>query len=421
MPVPDIPGTKLPEGQQLMFLRDHVRELCRLNSTKFPGAQPVSFNKQSLDLLLKEDFWVCEKSDGQRVLVLIVVPPATGQQEVFLIDRKNNYYQVHNLSFPHHNPNSPEAAAFMGQRTNTLVDGELVVDTISPEQTKLRLLLFDCLVIDGENVTRKPFGRRYARLSSHLYPPYKSYMAKNKMAQVMAPFEVQVKPMDLAYGIEKVLLGRMKHLHHESDGLIFTSFPSGYTCGTDPKILKWKPPQDNTIDFKLELRFPPDLQNDPSGATPDYRAKPFIKLMQHSHGHHHELFDYLEMSDEEWERWKQSGEQLDDRIVECAWRPREEGSDEFEWHIFRIRDDKQYANHKSTVKRILESIKDGVQQQELIDLAPAIRAAWKTPEREKFRQSINRSKGKNVVPFIRGGGGPGPPMRRGGMPGINRR
>lgn len=35
MPVPDIPGTKVPEGQQLMFLRDHVRELCRLNSTKY--------------------------------------------------------------------------------------------------------------------------------------------------------------------------------------------------------------------------------------------------------------------------------------------------------------------------------------------------------------------------------------------------
>ena len=34
MSVPDIPGTKLPEGQQLMFLRDHVRELCRLNTIK---------------------------------------------------------------------------------------------------------------------------------------------------------------------------------------------------------------------------------------------------------------------------------------------------------------------------------------------------------------------------------------------------
>lgn len=42
MPVPDIPGTKLPEGQQLMFLRDHVRELCRLNTTKYVSLQNPS-------------------------------------------------------------------------------------------------------------------------------------------------------------------------------------------------------------------------------------------------------------------------------------------------------------------------------------------------------------------------------------------
>lgn len=62
--------------------------------TRFPGAQPVSFNKQSLDVMLKKEyvfclinvsFWVCEKSDGLRVLLLIVVPPATNIQEVYLV------------------------------------------------------------------------------------------------------------------------------------------------------------------------------------------------------------------------------------------------------------------------------------------------------------------------------------------------
>ena len=32
-------------------------------------------------------FWVCEKSDGQRVLVLIAINKATGRQEVFLVSR----------------------------------------------------------------------------------------------------------------------------------------------------------------------------------------------------------------------------------------------------------------------------------------------------------------------------------------------
>lgn len=73
---------------------------------RFPGSQPVSFDYRTLDLLMQEEyvhinecmsrrenqyltssfcsFWVCEKSDGVRVLVMIVCPPA-GQQEVYLV------------------------------------------------------------------------------------------------------------------------------------------------------------------------------------------------------------------------------------------------------------------------------------------------------------------------------------------------
>ncbi|KAG2154066.1 hypothetical protein DEU56DRAFT_725956 [Suillus clintonianus] len=39
--------------------------------------------------------------------------------------------------------------------------------------------------------------------------------------------------------------------------------------------LKWKPPSENSIDFKLVLQFPP-LKSTPS--KPDYHAKPFFAL-----------------------------------------------------------------------------------------------------------------------------------------------
>lgn len=353
---------------------------------------------------------------------MIVVPPATCKQEVFLIDRKNNYYQVDNLIFPHHDTNSPSMMATGGMRTNTLLDGELVIDTIYPGKTKLRLLLFDCLAIDGQSLAHKPLGRRYASIRSHVLPPYQSFMKQNKLASIRAPFEVQLKPMDLAYGLETVLHDKMKHLQHQTDGLIFTSFTGGYTCGTDQKILKWKPKHENSIDFKIRLRFPPDLKADPSGSTPDFTAKPFFQLLQHVKGDDHEPFDYLDMSDVEWYKWKSSGQQLDDRIVECAWHP-PAGQNEKEstWHIMRIRDDKANANHKSTVGRIIQSIRDGVDEEELIKLAPAIRAAWKAPERGRIR---NKMASVKSVPFnktCKGGGGPGAPMTRGGMPGLVRR
>ncbi|PKI82898.1 Ceg1p [Malassezia vespertilionis] len=338
-----------------------------------------SFDKRSLDMLLQEDFWVCEKSDGQRVLVLIVVPPMTNKQEVYLIDRKNNYYQIWDIFFPHHNPQSPEAAATAGQRTHTLLDGELVLDALGPNQTKLRLLLFDCIVIDGENISRRSLGRRYARLRSHIFPAYNQHLKRNKLARVKEPFEVMIKPMDLAYGIETVLRTRVPSLQHKNDGLIFTSLNSSYVCGTDPRILKWKPPHENTIDFKLQLRFPPKADKP---HEPDFHAKPYFILLQHLGSIQHEFFDYLEMSDDEWEKWKQSGEQLDDRIVECAWHPPAgDNTSASTWHISRIRDDKQNANHKKIVKCIIQSILDGVMEEELLALVPAIRAAWKAPQR----------------------------------------
>lgn len=89
--VPDIPGTLLDNPAIHEFLSQRVAELCGLppHSTKFPGAQPVSMTVKSLEMLEKMDFWVCEKSDGVRVLVFIVMNAMTGNQEVWLVSEEN--------------------------------------------------------------------------------------------------------------------------------------------------------------------------------------------------------------------------------------------------------------------------------------------------------------------------------------------
>ena len=74
------------------------------------------------------------------------------------------------------------------------------------------------------------------------------------------------------------------------------------------------------------------------------------------HGAEYEFFDYLEMTDEEWEDIVASGEQYDERIVEVCWN-----KEEATWKIMRFRDDKPHGNHKSIVGKILTSIKDGVE------------------------------------------------------------
>ncbi|EGU12639.1 mRNA-capping enzyme subunit alpha [Rhodotorula toruloides ATCC 204091] len=328
----------------------------------FPGSQPVSFDYDSLALLEKEDFWVCEKSDGVRVLVMIV---ATGfGQEVYLIDRKDQIYQVYWLTFPHQD--GPEY-----NHSNTVLDGEFVIDVDPHTGAHIpRLLLFDLLVLDSENLMSRPLLKRYGRLQQFVVEPYKKHQ-KTLPPDVIAqqPFEVVCKKQELSYGIEAVFRDHVPSLMHGSDGLIFTSAEAPYTPGTDPKILKWKPPSENSIDFILQLKFPaiPDVPTEP-----DFCAKPvFMLLMNHGHEGNH-FFDTMEVDDATWEEWKASGEQYDDRVVEVVWDKTRET-----WKFLRFRDDKFEGNYKSVVYSIIKSIQHGVEAEQLVAHAGRIRKAWK--------------------------------------------
>lgn len=57
---------------------------------------------------------------------------------------------------------------------------------------------------------------------------------------------------------------------------------------------------------------------------------------------------------------KASGEQVDDRVVEVCWDQRRDG-----WRMMRFRDDKPEGNHRSIVDKIVQSILDGVEQDEV--------------------------------------------------------
>lgn len=69
------------------------------------------------------------------------------------------------------------------------------------------------------------------------------------------------------------------------------------------KRLKWKPPSENSIDFKLVLRFPP-MRNDPN--KPDLHAKPLFLLhtwLGDERGQaKYEQYDDMYVEDEEWEK-----------------------------------------------------------------------------------------------------------------------
>lgn len=82
--------------EELNFLVQNNRQTYAFPSslfTRFPGSQPVSFLRKHLNLLLSEDYYVCEKSDGLRLL-LFFPEPHKYNRAAFLIDRESNVYEI---------------------------------------------------------------------------------------------------------------------------------------------------------------------------------------------------------------------------------------------------------------------------------------------------------------------------------------
>jgi mRNA guanylyltransferase len=53
--------------------------------------------------------------------------------------------------------------------------------------------------------------------------------------------------MSKSYGLAEIFAKVIPSLKHGNDGLIFTPVEYPYECGTCKMLLKWKPPEMNTV------------------------------------------------------------------------------------------------------------------------------------------------------------------------------
>ncbi|MCJ1286325.1 Dcp1p-Dcp2p decapping enzyme complex alpha subunit [Xylographa opegraphella] len=366
-PPPTIPGAKA-SGPLLSTLREEVARLLGRDNKSFPGAQPVSFAARHLLELQKQDYYVCEKSDGIRCLMYLT---NDGPWEVtYLIDRKNDYYHVQGLHFP---VPDDEKLFHMG----TLVDGELVNDTEGNGSIQLRYLVFDCMVLDGSSLMHRTLDKRLAYFQNKVHKPYKSLYTKYPEEIQYLPFIVEAKKMEFSYGIEMMFREILPGLPHGNDGLIFTCRNSPYKPGTDPHILKWKKETENSVDFVLNLQFPkldPDSEDERDGILdpyPDYSVMPVFNLSVMVGGGVYQHYGSMYVEQSEWEHMKALNEPLDERIVECY------QDHHNRWRFMRFRDDKKEGNYIDTVNSVIESIQDKISEKDLIAHAKKIRDEWK--------------------------------------------
>ena len=372
--VPVIPGVKA-EGPLLTTLRAEVAELLDRKISNFPGAQPVSFAARHIAELQKQDYFVCEKSDGIRCLMYLTYDDRSeGRvQATYLIDRKNDYCYVPGPIFP---KSVDKPYDF---HVATILDGELVNDTQADGSIRTKYLVFDCLVLDGNRLIHRTLDKRLGYFYEHLDNPLQAFYKKWNDDAAELPFLVERKKMELAYGIEKMFKEILPNLPHGNDGLIFTCKSTPYQFGTDQHILKWKSEEENSIDFRMVLGFPtihPDSDDDDADERPypDYSALPEIELYVNGDGETDIPYGKMYIEKPEWETMKSLQQPLNWRIVECC----QDKSNR--WRFLRFRDDKKEANHISTVNSVMESIQDCVSKEHLIGIAKSIRDHWKKRE-----------------------------------------
>lgn len=375
--VPDLDAIGIKAEPQLADgFRREVAELLGRSQLGFPGAQPVSFSSQHLGELQNEDYYVCEKTDGVRCLMYFArgEPDSETPEIHYLIDRKNEYRFVPGLHFP-----MPEDKTFQSFHTDTLVDGELVNDVYADGTQQLKYLVFDCLVLDGTSLMHRTLDKRLAYFKEKVLKPYNAMYETYPEEKRHRPFKVEDKSTQFSYGIEMMfreIIPSVKKIHG-NDGLIFTCRSTPYKIGTDERILKWKPPSENSIDFRLRLDFPlvdPDSEDEAGGIVepyPDYDAMPTCHIFTMYRDNEYRPFGTMHLDEAEWKDLKALDKPLDDTIVECS---RDEHG---RWRFLRFRDDKKDANHISTVDKVLESIDDRVTEDDLIRVSPAIKSAWK--------------------------------------------
>jgi mRNA guanylyltransferase len=113
---------------------------------------------------------------------------------------------------------------------------------------------------------------------------------------------------------------------------------------------------------------------------------------------------------------KETHDQYESAIVEVTWDATREA-----WRMLRIRNDKPHGNHRSIVEKILISIQDGVELEDVLAKQDQVRAAWKQREASRKVAPIPSSSSQNRGPPPQhrpGNAAPRPPPPRAPTQGV---
>jgi len=268
----------------------------------FPGPQPVSIERRHFELLSSSaPYVVCEKTDGVRHVLLAKM--FDGKKVCVLINRA-----FHMTLLPLTLPKK----AYEG--SGTVLDGELVQSKSKPN--KKLFMVYDAVCVGG-GVGNVRSGTLIDRLTVADREVVSKIMRLEKDTVIVAV----KKFYDAKTQVRQLVEGT--HFDYETDGIVFTPANDPVKVGTHDTMFKWKPLEQNTIDFLVR------------GGT--------LYLQEKG-----QLFREGELVGEE------NPLLVDEKIVECQFV--EIGK----WKLIGVRTDKTYPNSRFTYYRTLVNIKEDI-------------------------------------------------------------
>ncbi|KAI5186860.1 mRNA guanylyltransferase [Nematocida homosporus] len=358
-------------------LSREIGEILDLRSFQdFPGAQPVTMCRQDIEDLKKREYYVCEKSDGVRALLLCKTVKNKGY--AFAMDRKCTFIKLPSRFMP---------AELM------LFDGEI----IQHSKDTFTFMIFDMIIYNGKSIANQNLLLRLNAANRYLYDSHNWHKMTNIPEDKR--FTMQLKRMHKSYGLAEVYRKIIPQLTHENDGLIFTCVNHAYVPGACRAYLKWKPAHLNSVDFRMkrskEIVGLYDLYtsygNNKEVLFATYWIDEIVKdidlNVQARDGKPQEVY-YKEPIDYN---------QLDGLVGEFSYKPDEYtvNTETFDlepgrWSLLRIREDKNFPNGYKTVVGVVFSINESLEYPELERSIPEIRAQWKAREEVK-RKAVEPS------------------------------
>ena len=251
------------EGE-LSLVRRVIRNAWNLSENsnhedKLPVPTPVTLERKHLKSLSRDKYFVTEKTDGTRCLLVLFRHPDGGPRS-YLCTRR---YQLYAL------PIMASGSFFQG--TGTILDGEIVQSTeFQPAGAEsVVFLAFDVVTCKGRSFVHETFEKRYGKLHSiidndfawdrrnlfYSESPYNDWLKaatacanRQKLICARRTFTLQAKGM-----LTKAFIGTVwknsVDSEFPSDGLILTPNRDAIRAGRNYCLFKWKPTYSIDLEF----------------------------------------------------------------------------------------------------------------------------------------------------------------------------